>query len=165
MVKKKNILGTSVITQIGIVVHDIEKTSQAFTEFFNVKKPSWSRTAPRKKTNAEYRGNPTEARAKLAFFRFKNIALELIEPDEHPSTWREFLDEKGEGVHHIAFGVKDRKAKYSLMEEKGFNIAQKGDFTGGHYAYIDTDRYKLDKLGHSSKLSTVAISETDKGIS
>ena len=30
---------------------------------------------------------------------------------------------------------------------------------------MGTDRYKLDKLGHSSKLSTVAISETDKDIS
>ena len=35
-----NVLGTKVITLIGILVHDIEETSQAYAEFFGVEKPA-----------------------------------------------------------------------------------------------------------------------------
>jgi methylmalonyl-CoA/ethylmalonyl-CoA epimerase len=31
-----NALGTKLITQIGILVHDIEATSQAYAQFFGV---------------------------------------------------------------------------------------------------------------------------------
>mgnify|MGYP002065169875 CR=1 FL=1 len=57
--------------------------------------------------HTEYWGQPTPARAKLAFFRMENISIELIEPAGGPSTWQEFLDAKGEGVHHIAFRIED----------------------------------------------------------
>ena len=138
MIPKKNLLGTNVITQIAIVVKDIEKTSEVYAELFGVKKPKWSLTAPREKTNAEYKGKPTDARAKLAFFRFKNITLELIEPVDGPSTWKEFLDAKGEGVHHIAFKVKNTGEKVEALKELGMELSQKGNFTGGNYAYIDS---------------------------
>ena len=41
---ENNILGTKWVAQIGILVHDIEKTSQAFADFFGVHKPQWSIT-------------------------------------------------------------------------------------------------------------------------
>ena len=43
-------------------------------------------------TEAEYRGEPMPARCKLAFFEFGNTTMELLEPDQEPSCWREFLD-------------------------------------------------------------------------
>ncbi|OGD24120.1 MAG: hypothetical protein A2Y69_08870 [Candidatus Aminicenantes bacterium RBG_13_59_9] len=46
----------------------------------------------------------------------KNITLELIEPDRNPSTWREFLDAKGEGIHHVAFEIKGMDEKTALLE-------------------------------------------------
>jgi hypothetical protein len=38
---ENNVLGTKVITLIGILVHDIEKTSQAYADFFGIEKPQW----------------------------------------------------------------------------------------------------------------------------
>ncbi len=138
MIGKKNMLGTNLVTQIGIVVKDIEQTSQAYADLFGVKTPGWRWTDPHEKTHAEYRGKPTNARAKLAFFKFKNITLELIEPDGEPSTWREFLETRGEGVHHVAFNVKDAAGKVQALAARDMGVAQKGDFTGGHYAYMDS---------------------------
>jgi len=43
-----------------------------------------------------------------------SLSLELIEPVGGPSTWREFLDTRGEGVHHIAFHVPDTEAEAKL---------------------------------------------------
>ena len=134
----KNVLGTKVITQIGILVHDTEKTSQAFADFFGVEKPQWSLTSSVDEALTEYRGKPSEARAKLAFFDMESLHLELIEPDRNPSTWRESLDKNGEGPHHIAFVIEGMKEKIALLECKKMPLLQKGEYTGGRYAYIDT---------------------------
>ncbi len=136
-ISKNNILGTNEITQICIVVKDIEKSASDYADFFNVAKPSISTTGPRDETHAEFKGAPTDARAKLAFFRFKNISLELIEPVGGPSTWKEWLDTHGEGVHHIAFNVRDTKGKVNALEGKGVKMVQHGDFRGGQYTYLD----------------------------
>lgn len=66
------------------------------------------------------------------------MRIELIEPDHNPSTWRESLNEKGEGIHHIAFGIKGMKEKIELLKDNKMLLIQKGEFTGGRYAYIDT---------------------------
>jgi methylmalonyl-CoA/ethylmalonyl-CoA epimerase len=135
---EKNTLGTNVIAQIGILVHDIEKTSQKYADFFGIEKPEWSLTNPLELAKTEFEGNPTEARAKLAFFDMGSLQLELIEPDHYPSTWRKHLDEHGEGPHHIAFFIEGMKEKIAIMESKQMPLLQKGEYTGGRYAYMDT---------------------------
>ncbi|GBF78045.1 lactoylglutathione lyase [Paenibacillus sp. 598K] len=131
-------MGNNVITQIGILVHDIDKVSQAYADFFDVEKPQPILTDTLDKTQAEYNGQPCAARAKLAFFNMGSLQLELIEPDEHPSTWRDYLDKHGEGPHHIAFVIEGMQEKIMLLEGKGFPLQQKGEYTGGRYAYMDT---------------------------
>ena len=37
---ERNMLDTRIVTQIGLVVNDIEKTSQAFADFLGVEKPA-----------------------------------------------------------------------------------------------------------------------------
>ena len=126
------------MTQIGFVVNDIEKTSQAFADFLGVEKPQWSLTDTIDKTHGEFNGEPCPARAKLAFFHVgETLDIELIEPDETPSVWRNVLNEKGEGVHHIAFVVNGMKEKILALEGNGMKLLQRGEYTGGRYAYID----------------------------
>lgn len=133
-----NLLGNHFITQIGILVHDIEKTSQTYADFFGISKPAWFWTDTVDKAQTEHRGTSTEARAKLAFFDMGSLQLELIEPDAHASTWRESLDQNGEGVHHIAFVIEGMKEKIQLLEQNGMPLLQKGEYTGGRYAYMDS---------------------------
>jgi 4-hydroxyphenylpyruvate dioxygenase-like putative hemolysin len=135
---EKNILGTRVIAQIGLLVHDIDETSQAYADFFGVEKPQWFLTDTVDAAQTEFKGSPTEARAKLAFFDMGALQLELIEPDHHPSTWRESLDQNGEGPHHIAFVIDGMKEKVSIMKRNQMPLLQKGEYTGGRYAYMDT---------------------------
>jgi methylmalonyl-CoA/ethylmalonyl-CoA epimerase len=132
------LLGNNVITQIGILVNDIDKVSQAYADFFGVAKPEAIITDAVDKAQTEYNGVSSEARAKLAFLDMGSLQLELIEPDQHPSTWRDYLNEHGEGPHHIAFVIEGMKEKIPLLESKGFPLQQKGEYTGGRYAYIDT---------------------------
>lgn len=132
------LLGTKVITQIGILVHDIEKVSASYASFFGIEAPPIVITDEVDQAQTEYQGQRSEARAKLAFFDMGSLQLELIEPDQHESTWRNYLNEHGEGPHHIAFVIEGMKEKITLLEQKGFAVQQKGEYVGGRYAYMDT---------------------------
>ncbi|KGE19285.1 VOC family protein [Paenibacillus wynnii] len=134
----KNILGTQIVTQIGIIVNDIEKVSQSYADFFGIEKPEWFWTDTVDVAQTEFNGESSIARSKLAFIDGGQLQIELIEPDHNPSTWREFLDEKGEGVHHIAFGIKGMKEKIELLNRNKMPLIQKGEYTGGRYAYMDS---------------------------
>jgi len=134
----KNVLGSKRVTQIGLIVKDIEKSSKAYAEFLGMDVPQIIITDPLEKAHTQYKGKPTEARAKLAFFQMDNITIELIEPVGEPSTWQDFLTTHGEGVHHIAFEIKGTDEKITLLEKKGMPLLQKGDYEGGCYSYIDT---------------------------
>jgi len=125
------------ICQIGLVVRDIEAKVKAWAQVFGLPRPPILATAPWEESHTEYKGKPTSARAKLAFFKFGQLELELIEPDEHPSTWRSFLEERGEGVHHIAFKVEEITALTKELLENQISLEQRGDYAGGCYAYFD----------------------------
>jgi len=132
------LLGNQVVTQIGLVVHDVDKVSKAYAQFFGVEQPTSFWTDDYEKARTECNGKPTTAKAKLAFFDMGSLQLELIQPDENESTWRHYLDEHGEGVHHIAFEIKGMNEKIDLLGKAGFSLQQRGEYTGGRYAYIDT---------------------------
>ncbi|HUI71674.1 MAG TPA: VOC family protein [Spirochaetia bacterium] len=137
----KNILGTNIVAQIGFLVHDIEKSARLYANFLGVDVPTIQVTDEMEKAQTRYRGKASAARAKLAFFKIgPTIELELIEPTLEPSTWRDDLNRKGEGVHHIAFVVKGMKDKIAKLERNGIPLLQTGEYTGGRYAYLDATR-------------------------
>jgi len=128
------------VAQIGIVVHDIEKTGQAFADLLGVEKPEAIHSGDPKIAQAQYYGKPMDATCLMMFFNLENIQLELIQPDEKPSVWRDVLEEKGEGIHHIAFQVKGAKEHMENLEAKGYPTTMHGKYgdASGMYAYIDT---------------------------
>lgn len=77
--------------QVGIVVRDITKSAQAYAKLFGVDMPSIVVTDEYEKAHTLYNGQPSKARAKLAFFDAGSLQLELIEPIDGPSTWKDFL--------------------------------------------------------------------------
>ena len=129
------------IVQIAIVVGDVEKYAKNYAEFFGVEVPEIIISETEDKAKTRYHGRPTKARVKQAFFRFDNTLIELLEPVGGPSTWKDFLDNNGEGVHHIAFEVKGMDDRITEMRNRGINLIQQGQwttYTGGRYAYFDS---------------------------
>jgi methylmalonyl-CoA/ethylmalonyl-CoA epimerase len=131
-------LGTHIVCQVGLIVRDIERSIETYSRVFGMPKPGIVVTDGPEIAHTRFRGEPTDARAKLAFFEMGQVSLELIEPIGGPSTWQEFLDEKGEGVHHIAFIVEDTDEVVRFMEREGVGVVQQGDYTGGRYTYLDS---------------------------
>lgn len=138
-------IGTNSVCQVGLIVEDIERTAQKYADVLGVPLPPIVTTAGYEVSKTTYNGEPSEATAKLAFFGFGQLQLELIEPDEKPSIWREFLESKGPGAQHIAFVVKDTQQATTYLANYGIGIAQQGLYSdgGGMYTYLRSE----DALG------------------
>ena len=132
-------LGNQVVAQIAIVVRDIEAAAARYSQVFGIEKPDIIVTDAYDKARTVYRGEASHAQAKLAFIRFGQVELELIEPIGEPSVWKDVLDQRGEGVHHIAFWVPDTDAAVKHLDEHGMPMIQQGQFTGGQYTYVDSE--------------------------
>jgi 4-hydroxyphenylpyruvate dioxygenase-like putative hemolysin len=132
-------LGTNIVVQVGVIVKDIAKTLDAYMDVFKLEKcPEIILTDGPDISNMKYHGQRSEAVAKLAFIHMGQVDIELIEPVGEPSTWKEFLDTHGEGVHHLAFFVKGTDQVVAYLEGKGIPMVQRGDYTGGMYTYMDS---------------------------
>lgn len=130
-------LGDTLVMQVGIVVRDVEAKARAWSHVLGLPMPTIIVTDPVEQAQTEYRGQRTSARAKLAFFQLGQVAVELIEPLGGPSTWQDQLDAHGESVHHIAFEVQGMREKLAYLATNGLPLIQKGEYTGGRYAYVD----------------------------
>jgi methylmalonyl-CoA/ethylmalonyl-CoA epimerase len=133
-------LGTTNITQVGIIVSDIKAKAKAWADVLGLPVPEIIITDTVDKARTEYKGKSTNARAKLAFFHLGQIDLELIEPIDGPSTWKDQLDQHGESLHHIAFVIKGMREKTAYLDAKGLKLIQSGKYTGGRYSYVDGTR-------------------------
>jgi methylmalonyl-CoA/ethylmalonyl-CoA epimerase len=126
---------------IGIVVRDIEKARDHWMKFLGLQvRPTIMIAAGHEANPTQYRGKPSTAKARLVFMNLDNLQVELIEPlGDEPSHWREFLEAKGEGVHHVAFAVKGMGEQYlEKYAEVGYSTAQHGGWATGEYGYMDT---------------------------
>jgi len=129
------------MVHIAVIVRDVEKSAKAWADLFGMEVPKWSLSDPLEKAHTLYRGKPTEARLKTAFLKLDNLRVEIMEPVGGPSTWMEFLETKGEGVHHVAFDIKGMDEQIANIEKKGMPLIQRGEwtaYTGGAYAYFDS---------------------------
>ena len=130
-------LDTDVIVQIGIIVKDAEKSAAHYAEVFGIPKPQVVAIAADSFARTDYRGKPSDAKGKAAFFDLGPVQMELIEPLGAPSTWEEYLRTKGEGIHHIAFRTGDMAGARQFLQSKGMETIQSGGWDGGQYAYVE----------------------------
>ena len=88
-----------------------------------------------------FMGEASDAQAKLAFFNFGQVQVELIEPDKTPSLWRNYLNQRGNSAHHIAFQVRDTDAAIAHFASHGIGVAQQGLYgdRSGVYTYMDSE--------------------------
>ena len=132
---ENTILQTTLVCQIAMIVRDAEKATARFAELLGVPAPAVIMANEDGSDSVTYMGQPTKGRVRLSFFHMENLVVEFIEPTEDPTTWKEFLDTKGPGVHHIAFKAKNRMLETAAkLEAFGHPLIQNGD----KYAYVES---------------------------
>ncbi|MBN1303570.1 MAG: VOC family protein [Anaerolineales bacterium] len=131
------------VVQIGVIVRDAASAAHMYADLFEMPVPQVVIIADDPDANTRYRGQPSNAIGKAAFFDMGSVQLELIEPIGGPSSWQDFLEEHGQGIHHIAIKVQDLQQTGKLLNSKAIPMIQSGAWPGGEYAYFDG----TEKLG------------------
>ena len=136
----KRLLDEDEIMQICFVTDDVVKSANWFSELTGKPVPPLGKAADPDEAQAIYRGKPAEVGCKIIMFKFGNIDFEFLEPGPEKSAWRELLEARGPGCHHIAFRTRNLTRRDAYLEGRGHRLLQRGEFDGSHgrYAYYDT---------------------------
>ena len=110
------------INHIGIAVSSIAE-QRAFYE---------------KNLGAVYEGEEvvTDQKVKVAFFKVGDVRLELLEPTDPTSTIAQFIEKRGQGLHHIAYTVDDIAARIAELTAEGVRMIDNTPRGGGHHTKI-----------------------------
>ena len=57
-----------------------------------------------------------------SFYAVGDSKIELVEASNENSPIAKFIDKRGEGIHHIAFGVEDIHAEITRLKAAGFQF-------------------------------------------
>ena len=127
------------VSQLGFVVRDTDATARYYEQVFGL--GPWT-IMEGETTDCTNRGEPVKIRGKIGIAQVGAVQFELIQIMEGESIHSEFLQERGEGLHHIGFYVRDLGARLEACKEAGSDVLQKGTIKQGpitiHYAYLDT---------------------------
>src|SRR6266540_7533130 len=100
------------ITQIAIVVKDLRKTMEAYYRLMGWEPWSIYEHKPPILHGQTLRGKKVSYSMLGAEVHCNPVDFEILQPLEGPSIYKEFLEEKGEGLHHVSVVnalEKDRK--------------------------------------------------------
>lgn len=96
------------VEHIGIAVKNCQVSNQLFEKLLGV---------------GPYKAEEVESEAvNTSFFQVGNTKIELLEATSENSAIAKFIERKGEGIHHIAFEVKDIYAEMARLKAEGFQI-------------------------------------------
>lgn len=94
------------IEHLGIAVKSLGMSDELFAKLLG--KDSY------KKESVEREGVTT------SFFKVGESKIELLEATNPESPISKFIDKKGEGIHHIAFGVENIYSEIERLKKSGF---------------------------------------------
>jgi methylmalonyl-CoA/ethylmalonyl-CoA epimerase len=73
-----------------------------------------------------------EQKVQVAMFRTGEVNIELLEPIAPDSPVAQFIDKRGEGIHHIAYQTDDLEKTIEFMADKGIEMIDKIPRSGAH---------------------------------
>jgi catechol 2,3-dioxygenase-like lactoylglutathione lyase family enzyme len=136
----KRLLDEDEIMQLCFVTDDVQKSARWFADLVGKEVPTEGKAADPDEARAIYNGKPATVGCRIIMFKFGNIDFEFLQPGPEKSAWRDILEQKGPGFHHLAFRTRNMTKRGQYLESKGHKLLQSGEFDGGHgrYAYFDT---------------------------
>ncbi|HEX3453529.1 MAG TPA: VOC family protein [Gaiellaceae bacterium] len=129
------------VFQIAFVVRDLDAALDRYTRVLGGAPWRVFTFSAAIHREATYRGSPTDFSARLAL-NGTSPQYELIEPVSGAGVHGAWLEEHGEGFHHVGVIVDSVEATTERMAASGYGAIQTGSGFGaagdGIYAYFDT---------------------------
>ncbi|MFK7809843.1 MAG: methylmalonyl-CoA epimerase [Saprospiraceae bacterium] len=96
------------LEHIGIAVKDLENSNELFKKLFG---------------KSHYKVESVDSEhVNTSFFKVGRTKIELLEATHPDSAIAKYLEKRGEGIHHIAFEVKDIYKEMERLRKEGFRI-------------------------------------------
>jgi catechol 2,3-dioxygenase-like lactoylglutathione lyase family enzyme len=126
------------VSQVGLVVADIEKAVDYYTSILGIGPFQIHDIAL---DDVMLHGRSVKTRFKMAAARSGQVEIELIQPVVSDNPYAEFLNSKGEGVHHLRFDVDDLDSIAAEWAEEGIEPFFGQEIPGVcKFAYFNTDK-------------------------
>ena len=131
------------IQQIAWLSRDLEKSMQQWIDVLTI--GPWrvfrftDKTVKNLKVGGKLVEEPFEFR--IAITHVGDMEIELIQPVRGPMIYQEYLDRRGEGLHHIKEKLPEDKLPTAVAdyEKRGFAVTQTGQFVADFHFYLDTE--------------------------
>jgi catechol 2,3-dioxygenase-like lactoylglutathione lyase family enzyme len=122
---------------VAIVVEDLEKAIQFYTSIGVGPFEDYPPLKEYVKLNV-----PDEVgfhNVKIKVVQIGPIQIQLIQPGEGKSLYKDFLERKGEGVYHLGFVVDDVDDSEAELKKLGLKVLSSGRRADGSgFSYMDT---------------------------
>ncbi|HQQ96085.1 MAG TPA: methylmalonyl-CoA epimerase [Cyclobacteriaceae bacterium] len=96
------------LEHIGIAVKNLEKSNQLFARLLG-KQPYKTEDVP-------------SEGVRTSFFEVGGVKIELLEATRADSPIANFIEKRGEGLHHLAFAVNNIEDRMKDMEQAEFRL-------------------------------------------
>lgn len=128
--------------QIGIVVPDLRKALELYSDTFGLGPWIGFHFTPETVKDFTYRGRPADYSIDIALTVDPSPQVELIQVHGETSLYHEWIETRGYGVQHLGVRVDDARAVTEEMIAAGYEVIQSGHGYGaegdGAFAYFDT---------------------------
>jgi methylmalonyl-CoA/ethylmalonyl-CoA epimerase len=104
------------IEHIGIAVKNLDESIKYYEEVLGLECYNVEEVADQK--------------VKTAFFQVGDTKIELLESTDPEGPIGKFIEKKGEGIHHMAFAVKNIEDQLKHAEDKGIRLIDKAPRKG-----------------------------------
>lgn len=128
------------VEQVCVVVHDLDATIRDYVERTGIGPWAVYTYAPPDLQNMRIRGVETPYSMRLALAWTNGFMWEVIQPLDGPSTYREFLDTHGEGMHHVLIQHTCSNLSEAIKEfgKRDCPPLMEGHYKGTNFAYVET---------------------------
>ena len=135
---ENSILNDGGIIQLCFVTDNLDRTADWLGGLLKV--PAGPVRTLRPDPNALYKGKSGAFTCRIRFIELGAMSIEIIEPGPEKSAWRDVLEARGPGFHHVGIKTRNLAKHRAYLEERGHELIQIGGFDagGGRYAYFNT---------------------------
>ncbi len=106
------------IEHIGIAVRNLEESVKLYTDMLGLKLLGYETVESEK--------------VRVAFLEIGETRIELLEATSPDSPIAQYIEKKGEGIHHIALQVDNSIERLAFLKEQGIKLIHEVPKEGAH---------------------------------
>ncbi|MFC1903819.1 VOC family protein [Chloroflexota bacterium] len=132
------------LSQAGFVVRNLQQVMENYWNILGIGPWDIFEWEAPLVYDRRYHGNLVWARDRIAVTWLGELQLELCQPVEGNSIYQDWIDEHGDGFHHLNFWVDDIDGIAEILAGQGFPVIQSGRYgpreANCGFKYIDTTK-------------------------